>query len=64
MPETKETKPYVWVSADHVVGPMPLIAVDPDTGIALDPQPEQPERPAPPAPPEPEQPAAKSSKSS
>jgi hypothetical protein len=45
-----EPEPYIWIPADHVVGPVPLIAVHPDTGVALDPQPDPPEPIQPPEP--------------
>jgi hypothetical protein len=62
MPETKaaEDQPYVWISADHVQNMAELhqvmVAVDPNTGAVLDPQPEYPvhEPEAPPVEPPPE----------
>jgi hypothetical protein len=46
--------PFIWVPADHIQNMQELhqimVAVDPDTGTPLDPQPDYPEQPPEPPP--------------
>jgi len=60
-PEELAARPYIWISADHVQDIHELhqimVAVDPNSGAVLDPQPDYPEPEEEPPPP-PENPAA------